>query len=132
MMQLMKFRQQKERFAFVVDEYGAIVGLVTLDDILEEIVGEFTTNLASSAKGIYQDHEGFMIVDGSMSIREINRALKIKLPEGGPKTLSGLITEELQFIPPSGLTLLINDYPVEVVQVKDHVVKTARIKPSIK
>lgn len=132
MTQLIKFRQQKERFAFVVDEYGGIIGLVTLDDILEEIVGEFTTNLASTAKGIYTDAEGFMIVDGSMAIRGINRLLNIKLPEGGPKTLSGLITEELQFIPPVGLTILINDYPVEVMQVKDHVVKTARIKDSIR
>lgn len=128
MTQLLKFREQRERFGFVVDEYGGILGLVTIDDILEEIVGEFTTNLASTMKGIYPEDDGNVIVDGSMLIRDVNRALSIALPEKGPKTISGLIIEELQYIPPPGTTVLIRRYPVEVVQVHENVVKTARIK----
>ena len=126
--QLIEFRQQQERFAFVVDEYGSIRGLLTLDDILKEIMGASSSTLSASIQGIYREADGSVVAEGSMSIRDLNRALNTQLPDKGPKTLSGLITETLQYIPPVGLTLLVAGYPIEVLQIKENVVKTARIK----
>jgi len=115
-----------------VNEYGDIQGLVTLEDILEEIVGEFTTDMASLHKEIYPQEDGSFIVDGSLTIRAINRDLKITLPTAGAKTLSGLIIEYLEMIPEPGTCIKLADYPIEVLQVSDQVVRSARISPKLK
>jgi len=130
--QLSYFQKNKNRLAMVVNEYGDIQGLVTLEDILEEIVGEFTTDMASLHKEIYPQEDGSFIVDGSLTIRAINRDLKITLPTAGAKTLSGLIIEYLEMIPEPGTCIKLADYPIEVLQVSDQVVRSARISPKLK
>ena len=116
--QLIKFQAAKRRLGFVVDEYGDVEGIVTLEDILEEIVGEFTTDIAASSKDIHPTEDGKYIIDGAAHLREINKALKWDLPIDGPKTLSGLITEHLESIPESNLCLQIEDYQIETKQIK--------------
>jgi Mg2+/Co2+ transporter CorB len=128
--QLLNFQQQKIRIGMVVDEYGDIQGLVTLEDILEEIVGQFTTDLAAAGKDIIPQNDGSYLIDGSTSIREINRTLGLELPTEGPKTLNGLIVEHLETIPDSGICLRIARYPIEVLQVEGNTIKTARIQPN--
>ncbi len=131
--QLLNFQKQRRRIGLVVDEYGDIQGLVTLDDILEEIVGEFTTDpAAASSKEIYPQDDGSFLVDGSANIRELNRIMHWDLPTNGPKTLNGMITEYLETIPEVGTSLLLEGYPVEVVQTGSSSVKTVRIDPSYK
>ncbi|MES2664085.1 MAG: HlyC/CorC family transporter [Pseudomonadota bacterium] len=132
MKQLSQFQRTKSRIGLVVDEYGDVKGLLTLEDILEEIVGEFTTNFAASSPDIHPQKDGSYIIEGSATLRDINRRLKWKLPIDGPKTVSGLITEYLEFFPHSPLCLKINEYYIEVIQTKDTVVKTARffVEPS--
>lgn len=130
--QLLNFRSNKRRIGVVVDEYGEILGLATLEDILEEIVGEFTTNFVAMVNGIHPQSDGSALVDGGIHLRELNRAMKTTFPTRGPKTLNGLIVEYLEFLPPSGSSLLINGYPIEVLQVKDNTVKTARIMPCLR
>jgi Mg2+/Co2+ transporter CorB len=125
--QLINFRKNKRRIGFVVDEYGDIQGLVTIEDILEEIVGEFTTDPSSLHQDFFQDADGSYLIDGSTHIRDINRNLGIDLPTTGPRTLNGLILEHMEFIPEAGTGLKINDYPIEIMQVKNNMVKTARI-----
>ena len=126
--QLTNFRQRKYRIGFVVNEYGDVQGLITLEDILEELVGEFTTNLFDiSGQVVFPQPDGSFIVDGSTNIRDLNRLMGWNLPIEGPKTLSGLIIERLEMIPSIGTSLLISGYPVEVIQVKDNIIKTARI-----
>ena len=127
--QLINFQQQKARIGLVVDEYGDIQGLVTLEDILEEIVGQFTTDLAASSKDILLQSDGSYLVDGSTSIREINRTLSWELPLGGPKTLNGLILEYLQAIPNSVICLKILGYPLEVIEIDGNFIKTVRLHP---
>jgi len=129
--QLLQFQAKRKRIAMVVDEYGDIQGLITLEDILEEIVGEFTTDPSSVGIGIHPQEDGSYLVDGSTHIRAINRMLHVKLPVDGPKTLSGLISEYLESIPESGISMLLAGYPVEIVQVQNNVVKTARIQPRL-
>ena len=126
--QLIKFQKAKRRLGFVVDEYGDIEGIVTLEDILEEIVGEFTTDMAASSKDIHPMENGYYIIDGAATIREINKALKWELPTDGPKTLSGLITESLESIPESNLCLQIDQYQIETKQLKDNKIKTAQLR----
>lgn len=126
--QMMNFQRNKRRFGIVVDEYGVIQGLVTLEDILEEIVGEFTTDMQTYNLDIQSQEDGFYLIDCSVHLREINRQLKWTLPTAGPKTLNGLLLEHLEFIPESGTTLKINNYLVEVTQVSENSVKMARIK----
>lgn len=128
--QLLNFQKQRRRIGMVVDEYGDIQGLVTLDDILEEIVGEFTTDPSTSSKDIHPQDDGTYLVDGSANIRELNRIMKWDLPTDGPKTLNGMILEYLETIPESGTSLLLAGYPVEVVQSSSHAVKTVRIDPN--
>jgi Mg2+/Co2+ transporter CorB len=125
--QLINFRKNKRRMGFVVDEYGDIQGLVAIEDILEEIVGEFTTDPTALHQPFYQDDDGSYLIDGSTHIREINRHLNVNLPSSGPKTLNGLILEHMEFIPDAGTSLKLNNYPLEIMQVKNNMVKTARL-----
>ena len=129
--QLINFRKNKCRLGFVVDEYGDIQGLVTIEDILEEIVGEFTTDPSALHQDFFRDSDGSFLIDGSTHIRDINRNLEIQLPSEGPRTLNGLILEHMEFIPEAGTSLKINGYPIEIMQVKHNMVKTARISMSI-
>lgn len=126
--QLFNFQTNKQRFGIVVDEYGVIQGLVTMEDILEEIVGEFTTDMQMYKLDIQKQEDGYFLVDCSAHIREINRQLKWDLPTAGPKTLNGLLLEQLEYIPESGTTLKIENYLIEITQVSDNAVKTARLK----
>lgn len=125
--QLVNFQKLKRRFGLVVDEYGDVQGIVTLEAILEEIVGEFTTSVSDSHKDILKQPDGSWVIDGSASIRDINRMLHWQLPTNGPKTLNGLIIETLETIPESALSLRIDGYLIEILQVRDNTVKTAKI-----
>ncbi len=125
--QLINFQTNKRRIGFVVDEYGDIQGLVTLEDILEEIVGEFTTDPNTINKDFYINDEGEYIVDGSAQIRHLNKQLNIKLPANGPKTLNGLLQDSLQNIPQAGISIKINGYPLEILLVKNNIAKTVRL-----
>ncbi len=125
--QLVNFQKVKRRMGFVVDEYGDVQGLVTLEDILEEIVGEFTTDFASSSQDIHPQEDGSYIIDGLATIRDINKALKWHLPTKGPKTLNGLITEHLETLPEHNLCLRIGRYRIETIQIKDSMIRTARV-----
>ncbi|MCH7881631.1 MAG: HlyC/CorC family transporter [Proteobacteria bacterium] len=125
--QLLNFRKNKRRMGFVVDEYGDIQGLVTIEDILEEIVGEFTTDPTDLHQAFVQEADGSFLIDGSTHIREINRNLNLDLPSEGARTLNGLILEHMEFIPEAGTSLKINHYPIEILQVKNNMVKTVRL-----
>ncbi|MCG5541197.1 MULTISPECIES: HlyC/CorC family transporter [unclassified Halorhodospira] len=127
--QLLKFQRQRERVGLVVDEYGEILGLAALDDILEEIVGEFTTDPGTLTRSITRQEDGTYLVEGSATIRELNRVLGWELSTSGPKTLNGLILERLETIPEAGTSLLIDGYPVTIVQTQGNRVKTAEIQP---
>ncbi len=127
--QLVQFQKLRQRIALVVDEYGDIQGIVTLEDILEEIVGEFTTDPASNDNDIVRESQNTFLVDGTANIREMNRAMDWTLPTDGPKTLNGLIVEYLETIPEPGTSLKIEGYPIEIVDTNEHRVKTARIFP---
>lgn len=128
--QLSKFQRKKERVGLMVNEYGDIQGLVTLEDILEEIVGEFTHDFDNISKDVKKVEDGYL-VDGSANLRELNKLMKWHFPTRGPKTLSGLITEYLEKIPQSGTGLRLAGYPIEIVQVKDNIVKVAKIFPDL-
>lgn len=130
--QLLNFQQQRRRIALVVDEYGDIQGLVTLDDILEEIVGEFTTDPATLSKDIHPQEDGTYLVEGSANIRDLNRLMQWNLPTDGPKTLNGMIIEYLETIPEAGTSLLLAGYPLEIVQTTASAVKTVRIDPNFR
>ena len=125
--QLLNFQHEKRRMGLVVDEYGDILGLITLEDLLEEIVGEFTTDPAAKSKDIHRQEDGSYLIDGSASVRELNRILNWDLPTEGPKTINGLIIEYLEHIPDPGTSLLIADYPMEIVQTTNNTVKTVKI-----
>ncbi len=128
--QLLNFQRDKRRLAFVVDEYGDIQGLVTLDDILEEIVGEFTTDPATMMhKDVHPDSDGSFVVNASTTVRALNRSMRWNLPTDGPKTLNGLIVEFLETIPEPGTTLKMSEYMLEVLQTGDNAIKTVRIRP---
>ena len=125
--QLFNFQKTKERVALLVDEYGDVQGLVTLEDILEEIVGDFTTDVSDSSQDITPQNDGSYIIDGSASIRDINRALGWKLPMDEARTLNGLITEEMETIPDASVCLKVGAYRFEILQVKDNRVKAVRV-----
>jgi Mg2+/Co2+ transporter CorB len=109
-----------------VDEYGDFLGLITLTDILEEIVGEFTTDPADTISEIHRGEDGSLLIDCSISIRELNRALRWKLPTRGPKTLNGLILEYMETIPETGTGLRLYSYPLEIIQTAESAVKTVK------
>ncbi len=127
--QLINFQRRRERLAMAVDEYGDIEGLVTIDDLLEEVVGEFTTDPQDYTHDVYPQDDGTFLVDGMANIRELNRAYQWALPEDGPKTINGLILEALEDIPETGTSLRIGDYTIEVVHSPERIVKNARITP---
>jgi len=127
--QLVNFRQQKTRMGLVVDEYGDILGLVTLEDILEEIVGEFTTDLITESKTIQLQDDNSYLVDGSVTVRDFNRTTNWKMPITGPNTVSGLIIEYLETIPKSTACLILAKHRIEIKQMKGNKVKRAQIWP---
>ena len=127
--QLVAFQGQRRRHAYVVDEYGDVQGLVTLEDILEEIVGEFTTQPSILHKDVHQEEDGSLVVSGAATVRSLNRALKWTLPTDGPKTLNGLILEYLETIPEPGTSLKLNGLAIEVLQIADNTIKTVRVTP---
>ncbi len=127
--QLINFQHTKRRFGLVVNEYGDILGLVTMEDLLEEIVGEFTTDPADTIKDVFPQEDGSFLVDGSATIRELNRSMNWQFPTDGPKTLNGLIIDYLESIPEPGTSVLLAGYPVDVVQTKGNAVKMARVHP---
>lgn len=128
--QLDHFQQNQGKPAFVVDEYGEIMGLLTLTDILEEVVGDFTSSM-SSGKRVEKQQDGSYLVDGAHTIREFNRLSGWDLPIGGSRTLNGLIIEHLEALPVPRTTVLIADHPIEIMKVRDNRVKLARIFPRI-
>jgi Mg2+/Co2+ transporter CorB len=125
--QLQLFQENRERVGLIVDEYGEWMGLVTLEDIIEEIIGEFTTHSPSQVGAFLKQEDGSVIVEGSSLLRDLNRKLGLTLPLGGPKTLNGLILEHFQDIPEAGTSLKIAGYPMEIIQTQDRVVKVVRI-----
>ncbi len=127
--QLVQFQRRRERVALVVDEYGDIQGIVTLEDILEEIVGEFTTDPADQIEDVVREGPDSFLVSGTANIRELNRAQGWELPTDGPKTLNGLILELLETIPEPTTCLKISGYPLEIVASDDNRVRTVRIGP---
>jgi Mg2+/Co2+ transporter CorB len=130
--QLINFQKERRRIGLVVNEYGEILGLITLEDILEEIVGEFTTDPAATSRDIHRQENGTYLVDGGTSVRELNKVLDWELATEGPKTLNGLIIEYLEHIPDPGTSMLLGGYPIEIVQTSQHAVKTVLIDPSLK
>lgn len=128
--QLLKFQRNKERIGLVVDEYGDIQGLITLEDILEEIVGEFTTSIAPSLSDeIIPQADGSFLIEGSTNIRDINKGLKWKLPTDGPRTLNGLILEHLEHIPESQLSIEVEEHLMEIIEITENKIKLVKVYP---
>jgi Mg2+/Co2+ transporter CorB len=126
--QLFNFQKQRRRLALVVDEYGDVQGIVALEDILEEIVGEFTTDFAANMPEIHPQEDDSFFIDGTALIRDVNRALGWHLPTEGPRTLNGLVLEHLEFIPEANLCIRIGDYLFETLQIKDNMVTNVKIQ----
>ncbi len=127
--QLLNFQREKKGFGLVVDEYGDLLGLVTLADLLEEIVGEFTTDPSDSVPDVLPQEDGSFLVAGSAEVRELVKVFKWELPENGPRTVNGLIIEYLETIPQPGTSLLLAGYPIEIMQTHDNAVKMVKIWP---
>ena len=124
--QLIRFQAEKQRIALVVDEYGELQGLVTLEDILEEIVGEFTSDFSANIPEILPQDDDSFVIDGGALLRDINRALDWELPISGPKTLNGLVLEHLETIPEENLCIQIDNYQIETLQLSDNMVKNLK------
>lgn len=124
--QLLNFQQQKRRIGIVVDEYGDVEGLATLEDILEEIVGEFTTDEAATHREIHPQEDGSYIIEGTTNIRDINKVLAWQLPTDGPKTLNGLILEHLEAFPDAPACLQLGAIRMEILQIRDNLITSAR------
>ena len=125
--QLQYFQEKRERIGLVVDEYGELMGLVTLEGIMEEIIGKFTTSLPSAKPALSWDEDGTVAADGTTPVREVNRALALELPTDGPKTLNGLILEHLQDIPEANVSLKIAGVPIEILSAQGRAVKAVRL-----
>lgn len=125
--QILNFRKMKRRSCFVVDEYGDIQGLVTMEDILEEVVGEFTTDIAALSQDIIPQDDGSVIIDASISLRQLQRAMNWQLPSLGPRTLSGLIIEYLGYIPPADCCLTIEQFRIEILKVGEKTIKSVKM-----
>jgi Mg2+/Co2+ transporter CorB len=125
--QMQYFQENRERIALVVDEYGELMGLLTLEDIIEEIIGKFTTSLPSAGPALAWDAQGSATVEGTTPVRDVNRALGLSLPTDGPKTLNGVILEQLQDIPEADVSIKIGNVPMEIVHAQGRSIKTVRI-----
>jgi len=130
--QLQHFQERQIRLGLVVDEYGELLGLVTLENILEEIVGDFTTQSPTQTGKFLRQPDGSVLVEGSTPLRDLNRKLGMRFPLNDAKTLNGLILEQLRDMPEAGVSLKIANYPVEIVQTQGRVVKVAKIFPAIR
>lgn len=130
--QLLNFQHTKSRMGLVVDEYGDLMGLVTLEDLLEEIVGEFTTDPSDTLPDLQPQDDGSFLIDGGANVRELVRTMHWELPTDGPKTLNGLILEYLETIPEAGTSLLLEGYPLDIIQIKGNAVKTVRFYPQLR
>jgi Mg2+/Co2+ transporter CorB len=129
---LINLQRARQTVALVVDEYGDVLGLATFADLLEEIVGEFTTDPLDSISDVHPQPDGSYLVDGAASVRDLVRTMGWHLPTDGPKTLNGLILEQLESIPETGTSLLIAGYPMEILQVQDNAVRVAKIYPAMR
>jgi Mg2+/Co2+ transporter CorB len=127
--QIQQFQENKQRVALVVDEYGEFKGLITLEDILEEMIGDFTTQSPSRLGGFKQEADGSWLVDGSSTLRELNKKLHLDFPLDGPRTLNGLIIEHFEDIPESNTSFKVGKHVLEIVQTQDRIVKSVKIFP---
>jgi Mg2+/Co2+ transporter CorB len=125
--QMQYFQENEERIALVVDEYGELMGLVTLEDIIEEIIGKFTTSMPSAAQALAWSEDGTATADGATPVREANRALGLNLPTEGPKTLNGLILEQLRDIPEADVSIKIGEVAMEIVHAQGRTIRTVRL-----
>ncbi len=127
--QMQQFQENKQRIALVVDEYGELKGLITLEDILEEVIGDFTTQSPLRTSTYRQEDDSSWLVDGSSSLRDLNKKLGLSLPLDGPRTLNGLVLEHFEDIPEPGTSFKIGNHTLEIVQTQDRIVKSVRIYP---
>lgn len=130
--QLLNFQEEKKSVGMVVDEYGDVQGMLTLRDLLEEIVGAFAMSAADIAKHISYQKDGSALVDAGLSVRDINRLSGWSLPTAGPRTLSGVIIEHLEMIPTSGISVRVGGYPMEVLSVSKNRVERVRVWPALR
>jgi len=127
--QIQQFQENKRRIALVVDEYGELKGLVSLEDILEEIIGDFTTHSPMRSAAYRKEENGSWLVDGSSNLRDLNKKLGLSLPLDGPRTLNGLVLEHFEDIPEPGTSFKIGTHTLEILQTQDRIVKSVRIYP---